>query len=159
MQQPRTLVFGPGCATRCADEGAALVIESLRSIQNRSVMKRPQDDREATFAPLLKPEDSVVDWNTSAAQIHYRVRGLSPRPGAFAQFLGKRVRLVQTEPVEDGLSAGVPGRVAVAGTEGLLVETASGLLRVERLQPENRSAVSGVDFVNGYRVKVGDRFG
>ena len=144
---------------RCAHEGAALVIESLRAVQAGAVVKKPQDDRAATFAPLLKPEDSIIDWNASAERIHNRVRGLSPRPGASTEFRGKRVLLVRTEPVEHDSSGAVPGRVARAGGEGLLVETALGWLRIDRLQPENRSVIAGIDFVNGYRVEVGDQFG
>lgn len=144
---------------RCAVEGAALVLESLRAVDAGTAEKWPQEDSAATFAPLLKPEDSIVDWNSTSTAIHNRVRGLSPRPGAYTEFRGKRVRLVRVCPAEIDSPGGAPGRIVRADGKGLIVATGLGSLAIERLQPENRSVLSGVDFVNGFRVQIGDRFG
>ena len=51
-----------------------------------------------------------------------------------------------------------PGRVVDVLPESLVVAAQPGLVRLLRLQPEGRAAMSARDFVNGHPVAVGDRF-
>ncbi|MFB3111549.1 MAG: hypothetical protein ACE10G_05900 [Gemmatimonadales bacterium] len=51
-----------------------------------------------------------------------------------------------------------PGTI-VAGSRGLRVSCGDHqLLAIERLQLENRKAVSGSDFANGVHLRAGERF-
>jgi methionyl-tRNA formyltransferase len=47
--------------------------------------------------------------------------------------------------------------VLEAGAAGLVVAAAPGAVRVLRLQPEGRGAMSVRDFLNGHPVAAGDR--
>ena len=143
-------------ADRCKVEGARLVLDSLKAIEE-GVTPVPQNDDLATFAPLLKPEDSIVDWGWTATEIHNRVRGLSPRPGLFGHFDRCRVQILKTRvvspsPVEQTVS---PGLVVRADKNGLQVAAGKGILEILALKPQNKSSMNGRDFVNGYRVKPG----
>src|SRR4029077_2255524 len=71
---------------RLAVMGADLLVETLAGLEAHSIVPEKQDDTQATWAPLLKKEDGVIDWTQSAAAIHNRVRGLQPWPGAQTMF-------------------------------------------------------------------------
>jgi len=147
-------------ARRCSESGARLVLRSIREIEEGTVSRVPQDDSRATFAPLLKPEDSVLDWRQDAWEIHGRVRGLTPKPGLFMRYGNRRIQILKTGvlPPSESLEPAAPGRVVNLGKKGLYVSTGSGVLEILRLKPENKAPMTGLDFRNRYRVKAGDRF-
>ena len=136
--------------------GARLLIETLRRIKDGSLIAQEQDESLATLAPLLKKEDGCIDWSKPAVEIERRVRGLDPWPGAFTHVGGKllkvhRVEIVATE------RTGHPSEVVRADSGGFWVATASGVVELAEVQLENKKRLAGVEFINGARVKAGDR--
>ncbi|HEY6904972.1 MAG TPA: methionyl-tRNA formyltransferase, partial [Candidatus Acidoferrales bacterium] len=47
----------PELATRLAEAGAALIVETLRKLDRGEITPAPQDDSQATLAPILKKDD------------------------------------------------------------------------------------------------------
>src|ERR1039458_390768 len=90
-------------APRLASIGANLVVETLRRLQAGSVDPRPQDNSQASLAPILKKEDGLVDFSRSAADIFNRIRGFQPWPGAHTKFRGKTLKIVKARPAADAL--------------------------------------------------------
>ncbi|MCX6620172.1 MAG: methionyl-tRNA formyltransferase, partial [Acidobacteria bacterium] len=72
---------------RLADMGARLLVDTLAELP--SITPEPQDDAQATYAPILKKEDGLVDWTLPARSIHDRARGFLPWPGAYTGFRGR----------------------------------------------------------------------
>ncbi|HWO42140.1 MAG TPA: methionyl-tRNA formyltransferase, partial [Candidatus Eisenbacteria bacterium] len=58
--------------------GARLLLETIRKLKERTIVPRPQNEAEATFAPLIKKEDGLIDWTRPAVEIERRVRGFNP---------------------------------------------------------------------------------
>lgn len=147
-------------AARVAVQGADLVLRSIRLIESGESTPIPQNDDRATFAPSLTPEDSILNWGRSAIDIHNRVRGLIPHPGSFARMGNRRIQILETCVIcsEDTERGAKPGQVVRADKGGIEVATGRGILDLRRLRPQNRASMSGKDFVNGYRVRVGDFF-
>src|SRR3954453_12948242 len=86
--------IGPGetaveLGARLAPLGADLLIETLKGLAAGTIVPEPQDDAQATLAPILKKEDGRIDWSRPAAEIHNRVRGLLPWPGGYTSFRGQ----------------------------------------------------------------------
>src|SRR6266545_3254322 len=66
---------------RLAEIGADSLIEALSKLERGEIEPEPQNDAEATLAPILKREDGEVDWAMTAAEIFNRLRGFTPFPG------------------------------------------------------------------------------
>lgn len=139
-----------------AHRGADLVLRSVQLVEQGSAPRIPQDDSQATFAPLLRTEDSFIDWSQSALRIHNRIRALSPEPGVFAYLKGKRVRFLKTR-VHPTSENAHPGEVIQCDRRGLLIQTGEGSLEIQELRPENRGSMKSLDFINGARLRPGDR--
>src|SRR5579863_3335564 len=82
--------------------GADLVVETLRSLQAGNIRPRPQDNAQATLAPILKKEDGQVDFSRSAQEIFNRIRGFQPWPGAYTKFRGKNLQILKARPASGG---------------------------------------------------------
>jgi len=147
----------PHLAERLADLGAEAVCETLDLLDSGQVEPSPQDQSKATFARKLRKSDGRIDWSAGAAPVCNLVRGCRPWPGAQALYL---------RPGRSALTVGIerararPGGVFETGVvdDQWLVGTPDGRVEIEQVKPAGKRAMSWRDFVNGYRVKPGDRF-
>lgn len=148
----------PELMGRLAEIGAELLGETLARLNE--LTPRPQHDRDATFAPILKKEDGLIDWSASAFVIERRVRGFQPWPNAYTSFSSKGLTIWSAEPLPSASPNAVPGEVIVAHGNDLVVSCGEQTaLRLVEVQPEARKRIPARDFINGMHLKVGDRFG
>jgi len=148
----------PELMQRLAEIGAALLGETLAGLDN--LTPRPQRDQDATFAPVLKKEDGLIDWSLDAASIERRVRGFQPWPNAYTSYQSKGLTIWSAQAISSPNASALPGEVIVAHRDELLVSCGQQTaLRLLEVQPEARKRLAARDFINGLRVKVGDRFG
>lgn len=149
----------PELMRRLAVTGAELLGETLTQINN--LTPRPQRDHEATFAPVLTKAHGAIDWSTPAKVIERCVRGFQPWPTAYTSHAGRR--LIIWKAVTENDSSGEshqPGEVVSADGDDLVLCCGEGSgLRLIEVQPEAKRRMSTRDFLNGTRLKVGDRFG
>ncbi len=146
---------------RLAEIGARLLIETLDGLVSKTLPRMPQDNALATFAPAVLPEDGLIRWTESAAAIHNRVRGVSPKPGAFAIRKEKRVKIWTTEVLPSPDDNAEPGTVIMISKKPAGVVVACGesdALLILELQPENGKRMSAADWARGIRLAPGDRF-
>lgn len=136
---------------RLAPIGARLLVEAIDALAAGET-GIPQDAGEASRAPKITPDEQRIDWSLPAETIAARIRGLSPRPGAYTSFRGKRL-LVRRTAVVDG--HGTPGTML----GGAVVATGERALELLEVQPEGKRVMSGDDFVRGYRPEQGTCLG
>lgn len=146
---------------RLAAQGANLLVETLASLD--SIVPEKQDNSAATYAPILKKEDGALDWNLPAREIHNRIRGFQPWPGAYTTFRGQTLHIWSSR-VSEERSFHPPGTLLLAhhrlpapakATEyhGLYAAAGDGLfLELREVQAEGRKRLPGDVFANGARL-------
>jgi methionyl-tRNA formyltransferase len=117
---------------RLAAMGAGLLVKTLDGLAE--IVPEKQDNAQATYAPMLRKEDGLIDWNWPAETIHNRVRGLQPWPGAYTMFRGQRLYLWKTR-------------------------MDSGRLIPIEVQLEGRKRMAASDFANGQRISENELWG
>ncbi|MGE5111172.1 MAG: methionyl-tRNA formyltransferase [Acidobacteriaceae bacterium] len=139
---------------RLSQLGASLLVKTLRAFESGEMQPRPQDNSQATVAPVLKKEDGRIDFSRTANEIHNRLRGFQPWPGAFTTFRGKQLTVHAARP---GMGPALQqGELAVSNGHlfaGCGNRTALELLE---LQPEGKKRIRVADFINGYRPQPGE---
>jgi methionyl-tRNA formyltransferase len=148
----------PELMRRLSETGAELLSETLARLDE--LTPQPQDDSRATFAPIIKKEDGLIDWTRNAEEIERAIRGFQPWPTAYTSFNSKGLTIWEAQALLD-LAPGVqPGEVVVAYRDELVVQCGNKTaLRVLEVQPEARKRLAARDFINGMHVKIGDRLG
>lgn len=141
----------PELGARLAIAGAALLVETLRRIEDGSVPRQPQNDAEATLAPILKKEDGRIDWQWTAEKITNRSRGFLPWPGCYTTFRGQALHIWRAKPAND-ISSGIPGSMYAAGRRLLVACGQATTLEIEELQVEGRKRMTAEAFRNGQRL-------
>ncbi|MBM4234889.1 MAG: methionyl-tRNA formyltransferase [Firmicutes bacterium] len=145
-----------------AVKGSVLLLRTINALADGSAVKTPQDQTLATYAPPLSPADEVLDWHLSSLELHNRIRGLSPWPGAYTTFKGKRVKVWKSRLsiiTDQNERQGVPGTILSVEKASLEVATGNGSLFLIDLQPAGKKQMQAASFCCGYRIVPGDRLG
>jgi methionyl-tRNA formyltransferase len=149
-------------SARLATLGTGLMKRTIAGIAAGTLQPVPQDHARATLAPILTKEDGTVDWNLPARTIHNRIRAFHPWPGTRTMFRDAVCRIVKSRLRENGTEAGQPGTILVSGRTHRFIAVVCGdskLLELLEVQFPNRRPQTGMDFVNGFRVAPGEKFG
>jgi methionyl-tRNA formyltransferase len=145
-------------AERLSHMGASLLVETLAGLELGTVVPQEQDNALATYAPILKKQDGLIDWKQPARAIHNLIRGMQPWPGAHTAFRGQQLQIWISHLVDHGADS-LPGRL-VFNRDGLLVGCGDGsLLKLIEVQQEGRKRMSAEDFARGQRVGENERLG
>lgn len=152
--EPQLAELGADLIRRCVDQLAT---------NPDGVTPLPQVPEQVTKAPRLKKSDGDINWNRTAQQVRDQWRAMQPWPKCYSHWLrenGKPMRLIfgplQTVELE---ATAEPGVVISADDEGIIIKAGSGAVIVRELQPAGKRMLSVAEFLNGYRLEPGDRFG
>lgn len=143
---------GGELATRLALIGGELLIETLNPYLNGDIQSTPQDESQATYAPMLKKSDGALDFSLPAKRLTHQVRAYEPWPSSFLMWGSRRITIrkahVSHEPLaEIGWVSEVFGVPAVG--------TSKDFLALDVVQPAGRKAMTGAEFIRGARGFVG----
>ena len=136
--------------------GADILEKTIELLLNNELKPQKQNHEDFTYAPMLSKELSPIDWNSSAQDVHNKIRGLCPWPSAVAVLNGKKVKIHQSILVSDkGTSA---GEITESGKR-LVVSCGDGnCIEILNLQADGKKAMSAVDFMRGNPINIGDKF-
>jgi methionyl-tRNA formyltransferase len=147
---------------RLSEQGAELLASAVNALENNTARAHPQNEEEVSYCKLLRKEDGKIDWQKSAAYICRMIRAYDPWPGVYTQFKGtalffRQGRVYEERAVERGKA---PGTVlGVDKQHGILINTNSGILCIQRLQLEYKKPSEWRDFLNGHKDFIGVQLG
>jgi len=144
--------------TRLADIGAKLLIKTVEGIQKREIVAKPQDETLATYAPILKKEDGIINWSLSAHNISCLIRGMQPWPVAHTFFEGKMLKIFEARILEENSSSSSPGTVVTSENQ-LAVATGQGTLYLDEVQLEGKKRMQINAFLRGHHIAIGTILG
>lgn len=140
---------------RLALLGREAMEETLKRICAGTLVAEKQDDELTCYAPMMKKEDGLIDWNQPAMTIHNLVRGLDPWPGAYTHLDDDVLKIAATS-VDPELS-GAPGEILAADKTGVRVACGDGGLVIGELQLPGKKRLAAVNFLSGRPLFVGTR--
>ncbi|WP_293425859.1 methionyl-tRNA formyltransferase [Phreatobacter sp.] len=137
--------------------GADLMVRALAALDRGSLAFSPQAEDGVTYAAKIDKTEARIDWRKPAAEVHNRIRGLSPFPGAwFEADLGKgreRVKVLRASLAE---GSGAPGTVL---NDTLAIACGEGAVRLVEVQRAGSKAMKAADFLNGAKIGPGTILG
>lgn len=147
----------PELSVRLAMVGAELLLETIRQIEAGTVRREKQRSEDASFAPILKKEDGLVDWHRPAHEIFNRWRGFNPWPGAYSFFRSRQLSITAMQCAERKLDA--PGRL-YAEKHHLFAGCGGGsTLELLEIQLAGKKRMNAEAFLNGYRLLENEMLG
>jgi methionyl-tRNA formyltransferase len=140
--------------------GARLLMEALVIIDQRSYCLVEQDEDKAVYAPKMKKDTGLIDWNTPAVNIYNQIKGVISWPGAFTSYRKKRLKIFQAQllPIFPSHKP-YPGEVIRADKHGMVVACGRGFLEIKELQLEAGKRMSASNFIIGHKLTAGEVLG
>lgn len=143
--------------------GADLLVQTIREIYEQTIQPTPQSKVIKTGmvlkpAPKLSRDNGHINWHDPATKIHNQIRGLSPVPGAWTQFLTDTgysfgMKILETE-IDSSAQWGYAGEVLFEKPNKLWIQTGSGSLRIKKLQQAGKKAMVIAEFLRGFREQI-----
>ena len=138
--------------------GADLTIDTIEHIIAGDLKTIPQDDilqgAEPTPAPKIFKDTCLIDWSKQAVNVHNLVRGLSPYPAAWTNFVqeGKEpitMKIFESAVVEyDGLLT--PGKFTIEANR-MFVDCSDARIEIISLQIAGKKRMPTADFLRGLK--------
>lgn len=152
---------------KLAELGAEVMLETLRGLREGTLTPRAQDEARATQAPKIGKEMGRIDWSKPAQELFNLIRALNPAPGAFTFCRGRRLKVHFSHAIDENGAIAIAmgersrraGEIVALGDEGPIVQTGEGHLELVEVQPAGKRAMSGLDYLNGYQIEIGEILG
>jgi methionyl-tRNA formyltransferase len=136
--------------------GADSLDETLDLLCTGNLAPEKQDDSLSCYAPMLRKENGLIDWDRDPQVIKNLVRGMTPWPGAFT-YLDEKFLKIYRLRIGDG--TGSPGTVLAVGKDGIEVACAGGSVILEEVQLEGKKRLPVREFLAGCRIDPGTILG
>ena len=140
---------------RLSAAAAELIVRTLPDVEAGRAVETPQSAEGVTYAKKIRPKETRLDWAKPGREVDWKIRGLSPFPGAWF--------LLPTDKGEVRVKAllstyeGGEGAAGVLLDDRLLVACGEGAVRLLRVQREGKAAQDAEAFLRGQPVAAGTR--
>ena len=155
--------------TRLCEIGGWLIRRTVDALESGELEPLAQDPALASKAPRLKKSDGAIDWSRASLEIKNHIRAMEPWPKCFTFWHHSGRHRPKDQPVRlivgavsvfDGIeSDAAAGEVLQSSGGRLVVKTGNGAVALKRVQPAGKRAMNIEEFLRGYHVAVGERFG
>ena len=140
---------------RLAQLGGELLVQVVADIAAGTAQRTPQDPDQVTYAPMLSPALSPIDWTQSGQAIHDKIRGLDPWPATSTDILTGQPVKVFASRLTGETTKKAPGTVLAAGKEGIDVACGDGaVLRILELQAPGSRRMAATDYLRGHPIHI-----
>ncbi len=150
---------------RLSDLSARSLPKLLKKIKSGKIERISQDNKLVTFARKMNKEDGKIDWSDKGEKVYNLIRGTIPYPGAFTYYKGRKLKITRARflndyKVETDAISPKPGRMVRTEKDVILISTGDkGVIKILRLIPAGSKELTASEFVNGYKIKVGEVLG
>ena len=144
-------------SVKLSEIGSEALIKSLALIENHEFKLLVQDNKKSTKAPKIKKEMLRINWSWEAEKIKNWVRGLSPFPGMYTVYKGKKLKIFKTNVLRSDTDLSI-GKIEVKNLNELVVHCVDKKISVLEVQQEGKKRLPIQDFLVGSNIKNGDYF-
>ncbi len=135
--------------------GADATLEALDKIENKTAIYEKQDDNLATYAPMLKKEMGLIDWNKSSKEILNLIRGLQPWPLCYTVLNDNTILkiLLGEEYLVEKINA-TSGQILIANSKiGIVIKTGDGAILLKSIKTPSGKIMNSADYLKGHTIE------
>ncbi len=142
---------------RLAELGGRLIVQALADIGR--LVRTPQPAEGVTYASKVEKHEAQIDWNQPADAIVRRIRAFDPFPGANSLLDGETIKLWAAHAAPPAAVSAAPGTLLAVSDAGVAVAAAGSVVMATELQRPGGKRLAVADFLRGFDLKPGQRFG
>lgn len=134
---------------RLSQIGASLLSETVKQILSGNAPRIPQEESQATLAPMLEKPMGQLDFSKPAFAVHKWICGMNPWPAAFTSLDGMTVKVYRSRIAQ---GEGEPGTVLPG--KGLTVACGQGAVELLEIQAQGGKRMAAADYLRGHPLQT-----
>lgn len=148
---------GDSLFKKMEEVASSLLIEMLPDYIEGKIIGEKQDEEKVTFAPSIKREEEIIDWNDKQRNIYNKIRALNSVPGAYTLLDGLSVKVFESEEFYKEYD-GKCGEIVEVLKDKIIVKVSDGSIALKEVQPSGKKRMLVRDFLNGNKDLKGKVF-
>ena len=133
---------------KLANLGAESFEEFLELIEKKRDFIQQNNDL-ATYAKKIEKSETRLDWNESAEKIIRKINAYSPIPGAWFEFKGKRIKILEASITSQS------GKSGTIISDDLIIGCGEQSIQPQILKKEGKEEINLNDFLRGNKIEKG----
>lgn len=138
-------------------EASKLLINMLPDYIKGKIKGIKQNEEDVSFAPSIKREEEIINWNESKRKIYNKIRAFNSVPGAYTILDGVSVKIWESEEIDKNYD-GKCGEIVEVLKDRIIVKVKDGALAIKELQVAGKKKMLARDFLNGNKNLKGKIF-
>ena len=134
--------------------GADLLIKTLDLIERGEVVRVPQNDDDATLAPMITRDMEHIDWNNTSENVVNLIKGLNPQPVSYTMYNDEKLKIWFAE-VEKTEYSGEIGEIVDVRKKDFVVKTKKGAVAVKEVQAQGGKKMTADAYMRGHTIEKG----
>lgn len=122
-----------------------MLLKTIPNYISGKIKPLPQDDTKAIFCKIINKEDGKINWQDTAKNIFNLYRGLTPWPGLWTVYQGKRLKFLKIKLADKN----IPSGQMIFENKEIYVGCGQKSLQIEQIQTEGKKPLSAEEFING----------
>lgn len=134
--------------------GADLLIKTLDIMERGEVVRVPQNDDDATLAPMITRDMEHIDWNNTSENVVNLIKGLNPQPVSYTMYNDEKLKIWFAE-VEKTEYSGEIGEIVDVRKKDFVVKTKEGAVAVKEVQAQGGKKMTADAYMRGHTIEKG----
>lgn len=143
---------------KLSELGGKLILQTLDALEDNSLIRTPQDNEIATYAPILQKSIGHIDWSKDAIEIERLIRGLNPWPSAYTYLEDKLLKIWDAKVITTSKDSFPSGTICDIIKEGFVIKCGNDGLLIKELQLQGKNKMDTQAFLRGFPLKEGYKF-
>ena len=148
---------GDSLFKKMEEAAALLLIDTLDDYIDGKLSGEKQDEESVSFAPSIKREEEIINWNDTRRNIYNKIRALNSVPGAYTLLEDLSIKVFSSEEIYKEY-IGECGEIVEILKDRIFVKVKDGAISICEVQPSGKKRMSVRDFLNGNKDLKGKIF-
>jgi len=133
--------------------GAELLFKTIEELQKGTLQRIPQNEQEASYAPMLTKQSGHIDWSKNCDEIICLIHGLDPVPTAYTMYHDDMIKIWQAEKIKQ--PSGKIGEITAITKKGFVVTAGDGSIVITEVQAKGKKRMSTDAYLRGHNIEIG----
>lgn len=137
---------------------AEILIDAIKGYTIGNLDPVPQKEIGIKYANKIEKTEAEIDWEEGSKEIYNKIRAFDPFPGTFTFLHNNLIKIVSSR-LCNITHESEPGTIIEVGKKIIVACGKKTTLEIVSLQKPGKKIISTIEFLNGTKIMIGEKFG
>ena len=137
---------------------AEILIDAIKGYTIGNIDPVPQKEIGIKYANKIEKAEAEIDWEDGSKEIYNKIRAFDPFPGTFTFLHNNLIKIVSSR-LGNNTHESEPGTIIEVGKKIIVACGKKTTLEIVSLQKPGKKIISTIEFLNGTKIMIGEKFG